>query len=216
MDKQELTAALETYKKEIEAKQAELLKAANEKADNLKKEVEALEAKRAEMQKQLDEQNIEIQVAKKSQMSKAETLTLEAAIKELLASDDFKKAKAEKFNKNNTFTVKADTGDITGTVNMTVQRLQVGFAPERALAFIPGLSTGFIGQDKNRVLWVEGTYTSNAGYVGEGTGPATADAGAAAEKSRAMAKISAKLPLTAELLEDAEYIASAFRMKMQE
>ena len=50
MDKQELTAALETYKKEIEAKQAELLKAANEKADNLKKEVEALEAKRAEMQ----------------------------------------------------------------------------------------------------------------------------------------------------------------------
>ena len=216
MDKQEMIAALETYKKEIEAKQAELLKAANEKADNLKKEVEALEAKRAEMQKQLDAQNIEIQVAKKSQMSKAETLTLEAAIKELLASDDFKKAKAEKFGKNNTFTVKADTGDITGTVNMTVQRLQVGFAPERALAFIPGLSTGFIGQDKNRVLWVEGTYTSNAGYVGEGTGPATADAGAAAEKSRAMAKISAKLPLTAELLEDAEYIASAFRMKMQE
>ena len=99
---------------------------------------------------------------------------------------------------------------------MTQQRLDVNFAPEKALAFIPFTNTGFIGQDKNRVLWVEGAYTSNAGYVGEGTGQATADTGTAAEKTRAMAKISAKLPLTAELLEDAEYIASAFRMKMQE
>ena len=145
-----------------------------------------------------------------------EFVSLEKAIKQLLSSDEFKTAKADKFKTKNVFTVKADTSDITGTVNMTVQRLQIGFAPERQLAFIPGLATGFVGQDKNRVMWVEGAYTSNAGYVGEGTGQATADTGAAVEKSRAMAKVSAKLPLTAELLEDAEYIASQFRMKMQE
>ena len=65
-------------------------------------------------------------------------------------------------------------------------------------------------------MWNEGTYASNAGYVGEGTGAATADTGTVAEKTRAMAKISAKLPLTAELLEDAVYVASKFRMKMTE
>jgi HK97 family phage major capsid protein len=99
---------------------------------------------------------------------------------------------------------------------MTLQNYTVGFAPVRALAFYPRLAQGFIGQNINRVLWVEGSYTSNVGYVGEGTGQATADTAAAVEKSRGMSKISAKLPLTVELLEDADYIASAFRMKLQE
>lgn len=220
MDKKELTDALAEHAKTIEQKMADLLKAEAAKntaeVEKLKGEIAKAEADRKEMQKQLDEQNLQIQKAGKKAASDGEYLPLEKAIKELLTSDEFKKAKAENFRGNPMFQVKADTGDITETVNLTVQRLQVGFAPERALAFIPFCNIGFIGQDKNRVLWVEGTFTSNAGYVGEGTGQATADAGAAAEKTRGMAKISAKLPLTAELLEDAEYIASAFRMKMQE
>jgi HK97 family phage major capsid protein len=220
MDKQELIDALSEYKKTINELQTEKQKAFEAKHDEKVKALESkiadLESKSAEAQKQLDAQNIALQKAQKVTGDKDEVVSLEKAMRELLESDEFKKAKADKFAKNNTFTVKADTSNITGTVNMTMQNLTVGFAPERQLAFIPGLSTGFVGQDKNRVLWVEGSYTSNAGYVGEGTGQATADAGTAVEKSRAMAKISAKLPLTAELLEDAEYIASAFRMKMQE
>jgi len=170
----------------------------------------------AEIQKSVDDLAIKLKNAEGIKTKEDKTLSLSESIKELFASDEFKKAKADNFRNVKSFELKADTSDITGTVNMTVQRLQVGFAPEREMAFLPNLNTGTIGQDKNRVLWVEGAYTSNVGYVGEGTGQATADSGTAAEKSRAMAKISAKLPLTAELLEDADYIASAFRMKMQE
>ena len=221
MDNKEMIEALAEHGKAIELKNADLQKAMEAKMTEavtaLKAELAEMVKTREVMQKQLDDQNIAIQVAKKSANNgNDEFVSLEKAIKQLLSSDEFKTAKADKFKTKNVFTVKADTSDITGTVNMTVQRLQIGFAPERQLAFIPGLATGFVGQDKNRVMWVEGAYTSNAGYVGEGTGQATADTGAAVEKSRAMAKVSAKLPLTAELLEDAEYIASQFRMKMQE
>ena len=167
------------------------------------------------MQKQLDDQNLLIQKME-LQKKNEETPTLEKALHQLFDSKDFKDAKAKGFREKSVFEVKADTTNITGTVNMTMQSLSVKFNPERALAFIPYMNTGFVGAEKNRVLWVEGTFTSNVGYVAQGTGQATADAGTAAEKSRAMAKISAKLPLTAELLEDADYIASAFRMKMQE
>lgn len=145
-----------------------------------------------------------------------EAPSLEIALKNLFNSKEFKDAKAGKFRDKGTFELKASTSNITGTVNMTMQNLTVRFAPERALAFMPFLNTGTVGANSNRVLWVEGSYTSNVGYVGEGTGQTTADSGSGVEKTRAMAKISAKLPLTAELLEDAEYVASALRMKMQE
>jgi HK97 family phage major capsid protein len=168
------------------------------------------------MQKQLDEQNIMIQKAATQSFKEEATQSLEKGMRDLLNSKEFKDAKASGFKSGNVFQIKADTTNITGTVNMTVQKLGVKFNPERNLAFLPYLNVGVVGSDKNRVLWVEGAYTSNVGYVGEGTGQATSDTGTAAEKTRAMAKISAKLPLTAELLEDADYIASAFRMKMQE
>lgn len=145
-----------------------------------------------------------------------EAPSLEVALKNLFNSKEFKDAKAAKFRDKGTFELKASTSNITGTVNMTMQNLTVRFAPERSLAFMPFLNTGTVGANSNRVLWVEGSYTSNVGYVGEGTGQTTADSGSGVEKTRAMAKISAKLPLTAELLEDAEYVASALRMKMQE
>lgn len=171
-----------------------------------------------ELQKSVDELTIKLKNAEGFSRKEDKEVSLEEAIKELFASDKFKKAKDAGFigKDNAVFELKAATTDITGTVNVTVQRLQVGFDPEREMAFLPNLNAGTIGQDKNRVLWVEGSYTSNVGYVTQGTGQSTADSGTATEKSRAMAKISAKLPLTAELLEDAEYVASAFRMKMQE
>jgi len=215
---------MEKQSGEIQAKVKQLVEAAKdgELLTELKtmiqgdgKETKGLAALIPIMQKQLDDQNIEIQ---KSKMAKKEDESdnLEKSIKLLFDSKEFKDAKAAGFKTKSVFQVKAATSDITGTVNMTNQRLQVKFNPERALAFMPYLNVGVIGNDKNRVLWVEGAYTSNVGYVGEGTGPATADTGTATEKTRAMCKISAKLPLTAELLEDAEYVASAFRMKMQE
>ncbi len=170
-----------------------------------------------ELKSQLNELDIELQKAQKAFAPESkEAKTLEEGLKNLMASEEFKAAKKSGFRDGNTFEIKADTGDITGTVNMTRQNLAVKFDPERALAFLPYLNTGTLGQNQNEILWMEGTYTSNVGYVSEGTGQATGDAGTATEKTRKMSKISAKLLLTAEMLEDASYIASAFRMKMQE
>lgn len=170
-----------------------------------------------ELKSQLNELDVELQKAQKAFAPESkEAKTLEEGLKNLMASEEFKAAKKSGFRDGNTFEIKADTGDITGTVNMTRQNLSVKFDPERALAFLPYLNTGTLGQNQNEILWMEGTYTSNVGYVSEGTGQASGDAGTATEKTRKMSKISAKLLLTAEMLEDANYIASAFRMKMQE
>lgn len=170
------------------------------------------------MQKQLDDiateqKNAKLKVNKKDD----DEMTFDESIKEMVKSDEYKLAVKEGFPKGkNTFKVKIDTSIITGTVNLTQQRHQVNFAPEHQMAFLPNMVNGMIGQDRNRVLWVDGAYTSNVGYVSEGTGQATADTGTAVEKTRQMAKISAKLPITEEMLEDASYIASAFRAKMVE
>lgn len=170
------------------------------------------------LQKQADDQNVELTKMSKLGGQKAdESMTLEEGLKALYKSAEFQAAKAAGFpNGKNVFQIKADTSNITGTINMTQQNLSVKFAPERSLAFIPYINGNVVGAEKNRVMWVEGAYTSNVGYVAEGTGQATADGGTATEKTRGMAKISAKLTLNAEMLEDADYVANAFRMKMQE
>lgn len=210
MEKKELTEALELHQKAIEEKIEAISKANSDEATKLKAELK-------ELQKRSDELDIAIQKNAAMQIVKEEVVSLEQGMKNLFNSEEFKTAKKEGFPRGkNTFEVKASTADITGTVNLTQQNLSVKFNPERALAFMPYMNTGTVGQDKNRILWVEGTYTSNVGYVSEGTGQTTADAGTATEKTRALAKISAKLALTEELLEDADYVASAFRMKMQE
>jgi HK97 family phage major capsid protein len=215
MEKQ--SEAIQTKVKSLieAAKDGELLTELKTLIQGDGKETKGLAALIPIMQKQLDDQNLEIQKAR-IQKNDEEAVSLEKSIRQLFDSKEFKDAKASGFKTKSMFQVKAATSDITGTINMTQQRLQVKFNPERALAFMPYLNVGVIGNDKNRVLWVEGAYTSNVGYVGEGVGQANADTGTATEKTRAMCKISAKLPLTAELLEDAEYVASAFRMKMQE
>ena len=216
MEKSELELALKSHGDEIKAKQAEILTAVDAHKTELKSQIDAMEVKRAEMQTQLDAIATEQSKASKAGSGQSEKdLSLTEAIKQVLNSDEFKAAKKEGFKNSKPFAVKAGMSDITGTVNRTQQNYNIGFAPERALAFLPWTNTGTVGQDRDRVLWVEGTYTSNVGYVGEGTGTSTADTKTATERTRGMAKISAKLPLTAEELEDAEYLASKFRMKMQ-
>ncbi len=172
----------------------------------------------AEVQKSIDDLAIKVKNAAGMQKKKEdESITLDQSVKNLLESPEFKAAKEAGFpKKSSTFEIKATTADITGTVNMTRQNLSVNFGPERAISFLTSVNSMTLGAEKNRVLWVEGAYVSNVGYVGEGVGQATADTGTAVEKSRAMAKISAVLPISADMMEDADYVASAFRMKMQE
>jgi len=217
MEKKELEDALKVHADEIKAKQEEFKTASDTKAAELKKEIDTLNSEKAEMQKQLDQIATDLKKVEMGGQKSEELMSLDGAIKSLFASEEFKSAKKDKFKTKSVFELKADTSAITGTVGLTMLKPGVNFPILRELSFInAGFSTGYLGQDKAIIGWVEGAYTSNVGYVGEGTGQATADTGTATEKSRQMAKISAKLPLTAEMLEDAEYLASALRMKLQE
>jgi HK97 family phage major capsid protein len=217
MEKKELTDALEQYKADVSQLVEDVKTAsASEKAE-LQKSLDSAKEARDEMQKQLDDIMTEQKNAKLNIVKKDENVSFDQSIKSLVASDEYKKAVKAGFPKGqNTFEVKIDTSIITGDVNRTQQNMSINFAPENPMAFLPVMVNGFVGADKNRVLWVDGDYTSNVGYVTEGTGQATADTGTAVEKYREMAKISAKLPITEEMLEDADYIASAFRSKMVE
>lgn len=198
-------------------KDSELIKGINAQLEGLKK----FETNLSEMQKQLDQIATDLKKVEAGGQGKSdELLSLDQAIKSLFASEEFKTARKNGFKSNGkdvVFELKADTSVITGTVGLTMLKPGVNFPVQRELSFInAGFNTGYLGQDKSIIAWMEGSYTSNVGYVREGTGQQNADTGAAVEKSRQMAKISAKLPLTAEMLEDAEYLASALRMKLQE
>jgi len=219
--KQELLQAIEQYKNDMEST-AEKMKTANgEELEKLQKSLTAATEARDIMQKQLDGIDTKLKNWSKFQeeQKEKEGKSIYEAAKELFHSEAFQAARKENFAKNPKFTldVKVDTSAITGNVNRTQQSYSVNYPPENQLAFIVNFGGGgSIGQDKNRVLWVEGAYTSNVGYVSEGTGQATADSGTATEKAREMAKVSAKLPLTAEMMEDADYFATSLRNKMQE
>lgn len=213
MEKKELTDALTEYKSGIEAKMAEIKKANDAEKVELKAQVTELETKRDAMQTQLDELDVKLQAVNKEK--KEELKSFIEGFQDLVASKEFKEARETGFRTKSTFEVKASMSDITGTVNLTRQDPSINFAPTDDLAFIPGLTTMTLGAGKNTALWVEGSYTSNVGYVGEGVAASTGDTGATAEKTRGMAKISAKLILTAEMLEDAPLVASMFRTKMQ-
>ena len=212
--------ALKIHADELKAKQEEIKTASETKAAELKSEIADIESKRAEMQKQLDQIATDLKKVEVGGQKSDELVSLDMAIKNLFASEEFKSARQNGFKakgKDIVFELKADTSVITGTVGLTQQKPGVNFPILRELSFInAGFNTGYLGKDKSIIGWIEGSYTSNVGYVGEGTGQATADTGTATEKSRQMSKVSAKLLLTAEMLEDAEYLASAFRMKLQE
>jgi hypothetical protein len=96
------------------------------------------------------------------------------------------------------------TTDMTGTIARTQQISEPKFAPTTPNAFfgVPGLGGGIVENGKSLIMWIPCTYTSAVGYVAENNAAGTDDAGVGQEKTREMAKISAKLPMSAETFED--------------
>lgn len=143
------------------------------------------------------------------------TMELKDAIKEVMEKPEVKSIfESNKTVGMQTYELKAATSDVTGTIAVTDMKKDINFPRLRALSFLPLLPQGMVGTDKNRIGWIEGTYTSNVGYVGEATAQTTADAMTAVEKTRAMAKASAKIKVTKEMTTDYSYIASKLQNKM--
>ena len=150
-----------------------------------------------------------------SKKGDAPQMSLKDAIKEVLEKEEVKSIfTSNKAAGMQTFELKAATSDVTGTIAVTDMKKDINFSRLRALSFLPTLPQGMVGTDKNRIGWIEGTYTSNVGYVGEATAQTTADAMTAVEKTRAMAKASAKIKVTKEMTTDYSYIASKLQNKM--
>lgn len=140
-------------------------------------------------------------------------------VEDVEKEQDLKQALIETLNKSDlqlgkVYEVKASTATIITPTYDAHLIPGVNYKRTRSLAFIPNFSTSNLGQDKNRLIYMDGTYSSNVGYVGEKTANSTEDTIAVAEKSRDLAKISAILKVSAELYEDKSYIANELQSLM--
>ena len=219
---EELKSSLEGIESKVNNLEGAAVKAADIEAlksqiAGIKTGLTADELKNDPTIKKLDDTINELN-GKIEEMSKkggAPTMELKDAIKEVLEKEEVKSIfTSNKAAGMQTFELKAATSDVTGTIAVTDMKKDINFPRLRALSFLPLLPQGMVGTDKNRIGWIEGTYTSNVGYVGEATAQTTADAMTAVEKTRAMAKASAKIKVTKEMTTDYSYIASKLQNKM--
>jgi len=158
--------------------------------------------------------NVEIKALKKNE---AETKTFVQEIDRILKDPETKAAFDKggmKGLEGKSFEMKVDTTAFVGDVTRTQSKPGANYAREQRLTVTPLFSVVPMDQDKSRMLWVEGAYTSNVGYVGEGAAIGTDDTGAEEEKTRELAKISAKIKFTAEMFEDRSAFAARLQNKL--
>jgi len=98
-----------------------------------------------------------------------------------------------------------DSGDLTGTVNLTMPNTQVEADAQRKLVLLGSVPTYTVPQDKAIIMWPEGAFTDQTAYVAEGTASSVASSAALEEKTRAIAKVGAFLPFTRESSTDMSY-----------
>lgn len=181
--------------KEFDPKESEEFKALDKDLNELKKQVKNMEKEEAE-----------------------EVKTFEEEIKRILGDPQFEKDFKEgkmKGRVGKSYELKVDTTAFTG--DRTISQLKPGanYPREEMLTVAPLFNIIPMQQDKSKALWIEGAYTSNVAYVGEGVANPTADTGVEVEKTREIAKVGAKLPLTAEMFEDLSAFAARLQNKLR-
>lgn len=102
----------------------------------------------------------------------------------------------------------------TGTIGRTEMVTSPTFPRLRALAFLPYMRTSFLSVGKSIIGWTTGAYTSQVGYIGENGTPATNDSATALEKTRGLAKISARQLITKEVEDDLPELARQMQEQM--
>lgn len=127
---------------------------------------------------------------------------------------------------NQEFELKADNPlsntSYTGNYNRTQAiSTQERYPSERPLAFLDkGIKMGFVENGKNIIMWTTGAFTEVVGYAGElddVTTGATEIAGSSAtatDKTRKLAKIAARMIMSAEVFEDLGQFGQRAEMKL--
>lgn len=168
-----------------------------EKTEGYKADIENLDASIKQMSAQIEK------------LSKStEGKSFEKVLAETFNSDEFKNGLKDVVEgKRASFTqeIKLDTSAVTGTANLTMPNTQVEADAQKKLVLLGSVPTYTVPQDKAIIMWPEGSFTDNTGYVAEGNAPAIASDAAIAEMTRKIAKIGAKLPFTRETSTDMSY-----------
>lgn len=136
---------------------------------------------------------------------------------ELVHSDNFKSQLKEvlegKRAKSEKFEVKIATSDATNPVLRTTGNTNIYSAAFEPNVFISKANMFTVPADKNRIVWLNGSFTDNTGYVDEATAGSTANAGTIAEVYRELAKLHSFVPFSAETASDMSYFVNWVRNK---
>lgn len=168
-----------------------------EKTEGYKADIENLDASIKQISAQMEKMN-----------KSTEGKSFEKVLAETFNSDEFKNGLKDVVEgKRASFTqeIKLDTSAVTGTANLTMPNTQVEADAQKKLVLLGSVPTYTVPQDKAIIMWPEGSFTDNTGYVAEGNAPAIASDAAIAEMTRKIAKIGAKLPFTRETSTDMSY-----------
>lgn len=209
--KAQMQAGVEAKKEAAEAKgKAE---AAERKIDEVKTEIDGKLEKIAEGVNKINKDVEGLKLEAKEHEGKGETL--EQSLESVFKSDEFKSVlEAKAFGNNGReYELKVATTDVVAPIHTTLA-LGGQIFPTLRQPTLLGRLTGRGVPAKGKIAWLNGTHTSGVGYVGEGVNTTVSDTIAVTERSRAMAKISAHMKVTTEMLEDTPMIAGQLQTQL--
>ena len=200
---QELKNQLDALQAEIKGlrdEKAALEQSINEKTD--KASIDEVKASIANLDESINKLYAQLNERKDAKENISE------AICKTIESDEFKNAVADVVDGKRVsakMEVKIATSDMTGSILRTMGDTEVNADAQGRLVFLGNIRRKDVPQDKSVILWLEGSFTDNTNYVGEGSAIGSADAASVAEHTRGLAKIAAKLPFTREVSTDLSY-----------
>lgn len=223
---EELSLEIKSAKEASEQAKHELkeMKARGDATDTeikaAKAQIEKSEADIKSLGEAINMLNTQMEALEAQTVEKKTGQTIHDEICELLGGAEFKSALSSNKSKNNQwseiFELKASTADIVTPVMNTQMQPGVQWTRQRKLSVIPNMVQASVGTDKNRIAYISGKYASAVNYINEGEANTKEDTVSATEKYRQLAKISAKMKVTTEMLEDTSYIANQLETQMRE
>jgi HK97 family phage major capsid protein len=223
MDNKEMIEALAEHGKAIEVKNADLQKAMEAKMTEavtaLKAELAEMVKTREVMQKQLDDQNIAIQVAKKTS-PEVETFAqsvkkqLDKEIAKIVGMKNLINTKEQVSMELKTFLQTNNASVTTGSLIPTPQfETTVSKAPDRRVFMLELVSRALA--DSLYIYWPQRkTRTDNSEFVAEGVKPAAETILGYETKSQAMQNLSSFLKVSNNSLDDVEWLQSEIQTEL--
>ena len=223
MDNKEMIEALAEHGKAIELKNADLQKAMEAKMTEavtaLKAELAEMVKTREVMQKQLDDQNISIQVAKKTS-HEVETFAqsvkkqLDKEIAKIVGMKNLINTKEQVSMELKTFLQTNNASVTTGSLIPTPQfETTVSKAPDRRVFMLELVSRALA--DSLYIYWPQRkTRTDNSEFVAEGVKAAAETVLGYETKSQAMQNLSSFLKVSNNSLDDVEWLQSEIQTEL--